>query len=392
MVSNGISIYGLFIVLFITITACNGGKETEERDQPSNEKNSVETVELQEAQNFTIQKKATHTIITIKSAWKNAQEQFKYVLYPKTEKKPMGYKNAVLVATPIERVICTSTTQIAMLDFLGLTHTIVGLANADYVYNSVIRERIESGEIKKIGNDNNIDYEQILVLKPDLVFTYSIGDSRSYQKIKELGIPAVMVSEFMETTPLGRLEWLQFFAYFYGKTADAKAKLEQTITVYQKLKSLVSNQQAKSLPEPTVLTGAAYEGTWHVAGGKSFIAQLISDAGGQYLWADNEETGSLALDVEAVYAKAKDVNVWLNVLAANSSTQLLEQNDKYGGFKAFKDGQIYSYTKRISPNGGYDFFESAIVHPERVLKDLIKIFYPSLLVDYELYYYQKLPK
>lgn len=388
MIATKTSLYKLFIVLLLGIVACNSDKI--EQNQPLTEQETSAEVALQHAQNFTIQKQGTHTILTIKSAWKNAQEQFKYVLYPKTEEKPTAYQNAVLVATPIERVICTSTTQIAMLNFLGLTSKIVGLANADYVYNPAIQARIEAGEIKKIGNDNNIDYEQILALKPDVVFTFSIGDNRSYQKIKELGIPAIMVSEFMETSPLGRLEWVQFFAHFFDETAEAKAatKLAKTWQEYEQLQSLLKEQEATT--QPTVFTGAAYEGTWHVAGGKSFIAQFMADAGGQYLWADKEETAALPLDVEAVYAKAKDANLWLNVLAANNKTQLLEQNDKYGGFKAFQDGQIYSYTKRISSNGGYDFFESAIVHPERVLKDLIKIFYPDLLVNYELYYYQKL--
>ncbi|MCP4440561.1 MAG: ABC transporter substrate-binding protein [Aureispira sp.] len=388
---NKTSLVFSLILIVVTLISC-GPEKPATHEEPNTMVDSVENVILKHAQNFMIQKEGSYTIITIKSAWKNAQEQFKYVLYPKGEAEPTGYENATPVALPIERVICTSTTQIAMLDFLGLTNKIVGLANADYVYNSAIQERIKNGEIEKIGNDNTLDYERVLALKPDIVFTYSIGDSRSYQKFKELGVPAVMVSEFIEVSPLGRLEWVQFFAHFFGETKVAQEKLMEVWEDYEVHKKLVEAHVSQQTDQPKVFTGAAYEGTWHVAGGKSFVAQLIADAGGKYLWDDNTETGGVPLDVEAVFAKAKNADVWLNVLTASSQKQLGEKDEKYRSFKAFEDEQIYSYTKRVSPNEGYDFFESAIVHPERILKDLIKIFYPELLLNYDLYYYQKLEK
>ena len=142
--------------------------------------------------------------------------------------------------------------------------------------------------------------------------------------------------------------------------------------------------------KPKVLVGMAQEGSWYVPGGKSYTAQFIADAGGNYLWAQNNEKGGIPIDFESVLYKGLDADIWLNVVLARDKKQLYSADSRYASFKAFKNSSIYSYTARISENGGYDFYESGIVRPDLVLADLIKIFHPQKLPEQGLYYYEKM--
>ncbi len=340
------------------------------------------------AQNFSVIKQGNLTILSIGEAWRGAGEEFRYVLYPKETKKPEGFKNAVKIAVPVDKVICTGTSQVAMLDFLGVTDKIAGIADGKYIYNSNIRKRLISGDLSELGNDQGLNYEKALSVNPDLVFAFSFGRTQSYKKFEELGIPVVMISEFMEDTPLGRAEWAVFMSYFFGNEALAQKEFDKISKKYSELQKLFSGIPTEK--KPKVLVGVAQEGSWYIPGGKSFIARFIEDAGAYYLWADNEERGGVPLDFESVLFKGQNADFWLNVVLADNKKQLLAADSRYSSFKAFKNDKIYSYTARISENGGYDFYESAIVRPDLVLADLIKIFHSDLLSNHQLYYYKKI--
>ena len=370
------------LAVLLLLFSCNGTVKKE-----SNlDLEKTETLKNFFAGNFIIQKKDDLTILTIKEAWKGCTENFKYVLYPKNKKAPTGFGNAKLIPVPLEKVICTGTTQVAMMNLLELNDRITGLADAKYIFNSDINQKISSGKIAEIGNDNAINYEKAIKLNPELVFTYSFGRSASQKKFEELGLPTVMISEFMEESPLGRAEWMVFMACFFGKEEAAIKKFEEIAENYKKLTAQIPSQKVK----PTVMTGVAQEGIWYQAGGKSFMAKFIEDAGGQYLWSDNQESGGIPLSFETVLQKAGNADYWLNVVLAKNKKGILDIDRRYQSFKAFQKGNIYSYTARISANGGYDFYESAIVRPDLVLADLIQIFYPKALTDNSLYYYQKI--
>lgn len=372
--------YLLLLFCFFFISCNNVGT--------SESKESIDKVELtlENADNFTIEKEGSYTILTIKTAWKNAQEQFQYVLYPKGETSPEEYPNAVKIPVPVERIICTSTIDVAFLDFLDATDKIVAISNGTYVYNESIQEKLKSGQILDIGGSTTIDYERALTTNADVAMVYSIGDQEAYQKFNEMGVPAVLLSDFMEKTPLGRAEWAVFVACLLGKEAFAQEKCAQIAAEYRGLKEKASNFKT----QPTVLTGAVYKGTWYVAGGKSFMARFIEDAGGAYLWAENEGLSGVPLDFEAVYAKALEADCWINMSSWKTKETLVASEDKYQDFKAFQEGNIFNYYKRGSENGGSDIFESAIVKPHLVLKDLIHIFHDKNVSADSLYYYQQL--
>jgi len=343
-------------------------------------------VKLAHANNFTIEKEGVLTILSIKTAWKNAQEHFQYVLYPKGTKAPSHYPNAITIPVPVERIICTSTVDIAFLDFLGATDKIVAISNGTYVYNKNVQKRIAQGAIVDIGGNNTIDYETALTTNADIALVYSIGNQEAYQKFNEMGVPAILLSDFMEKTPLGRAEWAVFVACLLGKEVQAQEQCAQIAAKYQDLKIKAANYAKK----PSVLTGAVYKGTWYIAGGKSLMASFIRDAGGHYLWAEDESLSGVPLDFEAVYAKGLNADRWINMSSWTNKADLGQSEAKYQDFKAFQEGQLYNYYKRVTENGGVDIFESAIVKPHLVLKDFVHLLHDEKVHSDSLYYYQQL--
>lgn len=357
--------------------------------EPSHSSNSTvpaakDSIPMSYAQNFSVEQEGEYTILTIKTAWKASAEKFQYVLYPKEQPAPKSYPNAIKVGIPLERVLCTSTVDIAFLSTLDELPAIVALANSDYVYNPEVRKRLEQQQIAAVGNSNALDYERILQQQPEAAFVYSLGDKTGYKKLEELGIAPIMLSDFMEASPLGRAEWMRFVGYFFQKATKATTKFDELAEAYQNLQLKARLYSSK----PTVLTGALYGGTWYVAGGKSLMAQLIRDAGGRYLWANNEELSGVPLDFEVVYDKALEANYWINMAQFTSKDDLLNADPRYGDFTAFKEGKLYNHHKRSTAIGGSDFFESAIVLPHLVLNDLIQLLHPS--DSDSLYYYQPL--
>jgi iron complex transport system substrate-binding protein len=373
-------IYFLLLCCCFLVT-CNSNEPT----TLSNTTNKLD-LELAHANNFTIEKEGALTILSIKTAWKNAQESFQYVLYPKGTKAPSHYPNAIKIAVPVERIICTSTVDIAFLDFLGATDKIVAISNGTYVYNKKVQKGIAEGAIVDVGGNNTIDYETALTTNADVALVYSIGNQDAYQKFNEMGIPAILLSDFMEKTPLGRAEWAVFVACLLGKEAEAQVKCAQIATKYQDLKT----RAAKYTQKPSVLTGAVYKGTWYVAGGGSLMATFIKDAGGAYLWAEDENVSGVPLDFEAVYGKGLNADRWINMSSWTEKTELGQSETKYQDFKAFQEGQLYNYYKRVTENGGVDIFESAIVNPHLVLKDFVHIFHDEKVDSDSLYYYKQL--
>lgn len=374
----------LLILCCLSLYACD--QEVQQHTSDKKTATALVPYPLSHASNFEISKEGKYSLLTIKSAWKNASEQFQYLLYPKSEPNPEGYPNALKIPVPVDKIICTSTVDIAFLEFLGASDKIVAVANGAYIYNPKIRQAIEDGKIKEIGKGQTIDYENALTTEADVALVYSIGDQEMYKKFKEIGIPPVMLSDFMEKSPLGRAEWLLFVAHLLGKETIAKEKFEGIAQAYQKLKHKAALYSSK----PTVLTGAVYKGTWYVAGGKSLMATFIKDAGARYLWAEDQTVSGLPLDFEAVYARGTPADFWINMSHYTSKEALGAAEEKYKDFKAFQENKLYNYYKRVTGGGGSDIFESAIVQPHLVLNDLIHVFHDKEVHTDSLYYYTEL--
>ena len=326
--------------------------------------------DVSHASKFYFEKDASAEYVVVSEPWPGASAKKRYKIGE----------------TPL-RVVCTSTSHLPFFELLGMEEAIVGFPNMKLVSSEVFRKRANDGYITDLGPDGNMNMELLLGLDPDVVIAFDMGgESNSLDKIEEAGIPVVHNSDFLETSPLGRAEWIKFFGALLNKRAQADSIFQYIETAYMELQEIAERTEEK----PSVLSGVVYGDTWFLPGGRNWSAAFFKNAGGEYIWEGDTTSGWLELAFEAVYEKAYSADYWIGTSTLNSRDEMIGQDARYGSFEAFENDQVFSYNKRLGAGGGYDFFESGYSRPDLVLADLIKILHPELLPEYETVYFQKL--
>lgn len=326
-------------------------------------------------------------IVKVYNPWQQAEDiTFSYVL---GSIKPKNLnENEIFIKTPVTKVICMSTTHIAYLDALGQLQSIKGVSGSAFINNLFVNEEIEKGNIPDVGYEQNLNFELILSLKPDLVFAYSVGAEVSgvVTKLKALGIPVVIVGEYLENEPLAKAEWLKFFSVFFNAYEKAGSIFDSIQSQYNTVKLLA--QRAKG--RPIVMSGLPWNGSWYVSGGQTYTGKLIEHANADYIWKNEQSRESIPVDYELVFQKSSQAEIWVNLGSTNSIEEVYQTDKRLAGFKAYKNKQLFNNNARSSKGGGNDYWESGILNPQIILKDLIYIFHPELLPNHQLVYYQKL--
>lgn len=313
------------------------------------------------------------TIIITKSPWQESSGQTKALFISRnSEKAPYGFKGSV-IRSKAERIVCMSSSYIAMLEFIGESQRIKGVSGKRFVSSPYVRDNYNS--IADVGPDGQTDYETIISLGTDLVILYGIGSASPMEdKLKELGIPYIYFGEYLEESPLGKAEWIVAMAELTGCREEGTAMFMEIPKRYNELKSL-----ADSCPErPKIMLNSPYRDAWIMAPSHSYMAQLIRDAGGEYVFDSGHTNRSVTIDKEMAYKLISQADYWIN---SSGPGEFSDSN-------VAKLGRIYNNDLRNTPEGGNDFWESGIVHPDIILKDLITIFHPGM-IDEPLHYYRK---
>ncbi|MDK2978523.1 MAG: cobalamin transport system substrate-binding protein [Bacteroidales bacterium] len=347
------------------------------------------TVDVKYAQGFSIEYHDHFKLLTIHNPWQGAENiQYQYALV--TDEKedlmiPAGIKKIVV---PLNKVICLSTSHVAFLDVLNETESIVGVSGTNFVNNQKLQKKISQNEIVDVGYENHLNYELIAGMNPDIVITYGVGSEvSSYnQKLNDLGIETMIIPEYLETHPLGKLEWIKFIAALYDKEDEAALYFQKVENEYNLLVDLVSTTKKK----PKVLFGLPWKDTWYVPGGNSFLAKMVDDAGGDYIWRENNSRESIPLDIEHVFVEANNADVWLNTGTVKHKHEIVKIDDRFKDFNPFMHSRIYNNNLLQNEWGGNDYWEKGTVEPHIILKDLIKIFHPELLFNHTLVYYRSI--
>lgn len=381
-------VYLLITILLIVINnSCNNEKKSSERISASAEKNRLSIIRY--AKGFDIKYFEGYKEISI-SKTEDLKKPLiqKYFLVDNHSQIPGKLKNIKIIRTPVQRIICLSTTHFAFVDLIGKTQTIKGISGANLVNNEKISALIKSGEIADVGYDNDLNFELILSMKPDLVIAYNIlGESASYiNKLEELGINVVIDAEYLEETPLAKSEWIKFISAFYNAEKIANTKFDEIAKEYNLLKNLAGTIKLR----PSVITGLPWKNIWYIPGGKTVISNLISDAGGDYIYKNMTSATFFPSNIEYVFENFQNAGIWINCGTANTLNDIKLNDERLQHFKAFKEGKIFNNNAKQNASGGNDYWESGLVNPHLILKDLIHIFHPELLKNYQLTYYKKL--
>ncbi|PKD16983.1 ABC transporter substrate-binding protein [Salegentibacter salinarum] len=372
-----------FLILLLVFSACKNGQ----KDQNTVSTTSEKTVKLNHAANFSISDFGDYYLLIIETPWPDAEEAFTYLLAKENAEIPSGLEYDQQVQIPVEKMVVTSTTHIPALEALNEENSLIGFPGLDYISSEKTRKLINSGKIKELGKNENINTEVLIDLDPEVVIGFAIdGNNKTFETIQKTGIQVMYNGDWTEQTPLGKAEWIKFFGVFYDKLDEAEQIFNQIETDYSEAKEL-----AKSSAEtPKVLSGAMYKDQWYLPYGNSWQAQFIKDANANYIYADTEGNGSMALSFENVLDKAQDAKFWISVGQYTSFTQLLEESQHYEQFEAVQNKNVYSVSLTKGETGGVLYFELGPQRPDLVLKDLVSIFHSELLPDYENRFFKAL--
>ncbi len=340
------------------------------------------------ARNFELQDEGTHQLLTVRNTSRGSKLSHQYALVPKSQPLPDLPEATAVIRIPVERMVAMETVHIGFLDTLDQLDSVIAAATVDYISHPDIITRLATGEIESVQTGQALDVEKLLLLQPDLILTSTIGDP-SFDlpaKLARTGLPVVLTADYMERHPLARAEWIKFLAAFYEEDEAADRIFDKIEKRYLELADLGREADEK----PTVMCGAPYGGIWHVPGGDSYTAQLIRDAGGDYLWSEDKTRGGIPLDTERVFLKAAEADFWIHPSFYRSMDALLSADARFGKFAAAKAGKIYNNTRQVTASGGNAIWESGVVRPDAVLADLIRIFHPEILPEHEKVYYEHL--
>lgn len=334
-----------------------------------------------------------------------------------------GSRDTMVIDQPLSRLIVMSTSHIGFMDAIGADSVIVGVSGGEYVCDSSVTAGLSNGTVVDIGYDANPDYEKIMALNPDLLLTYSVSPVKSQflSKLESLGIKTFIVNEHLERHPLARAAYIRLFGALTGNMAAADSVLKVVSDNYISLRDSVKGisnangicdsgqnnpnaenielSSGKAVPGTTrkILVNIPYKDQWFIPGQESYLTTLFKDAGGEILGAKPGSSVSGQISVETAYSLSKEADLWMNVGWCQTLEQLLSVNSLFEDFlvniqknasargyssdKGYATNSsdtsaivVWNDNKRLNPKGGNDFWESGVVRPDLLLRDLVGIF------------------
>ena len=405
-----IYIFGALLALLV-LTACQGGKTT------AGEAEEGDTLKMKYAKLLTIVKhgeKGTASLnndaedaeyqyaeVNVANPWKAGTLLHRYILIPKGKEGDETVARLALqrtsgmgcttdtVRTPVERSAVFIAPHCQLMYEMGCQQAIRGVCDLDYINIPDVKKRAASAgkaaagktsagnSIVDCGSSMAPDIERIIALNPEAILLSPFENSGGYGKLDKLHIPIIEAADYMESSPLGRAEWMKFYGMLFGneegksngisgscepKADSLFAKIEKE---YLKLKA-----EAAGYPKGlSILTERKTGNVWYVPGGQSTIGILLKDANARYIFEDDQHSGSLAMSPEQILAKGKQVDVWAFKYfggAPLSQAQLLQEYDGYKALAAFSRGNIYQVDTSTVP-----YFELTSFHPELLLREFI---------------------
>lgn len=379
-------IFGALVVLLVV--ACQGGKTA------SGEGGN--TLQMKYAELLTIVKHndGAYTEAIIENPWKKGTTLHKYILVPKGKEgdetvarlKDDIRENATLqmgshcdiVRTPLESNVVFTAPHCQLMYELGCKNAITGVCDKDYINIPDIKERVDC------GSSMQPDIERIIALKPEGLFISPFENSGGYGKLDKLHIPIIETADYMETSPLGRAEWMKFYGLLFKSEERSDSLFSSIEKEYLALKA-----EAAKLPQGlSILTERKMGSVWYVPGGKSTMGILLKDANAKYIFADDTHSGSLAYGPERILSKGTQIDVWAFKYfggKALSKNDLLAEYEGYKVLKAFNSNSIYQVDTSTQP-----YFELTSFHPEILLREFIILAHPKATQFGKLRFYQHL--
>ena len=365
--------------LLIAITACL----LQACANRANISEQGEPMHFKYATNLKISQLDSCIVVELRNPWDTARLLHAYVLVPADSALPHSLPAGTLVRTPVRRALVYTSVHTGLLVSLGALNQIAGVCDAEYLQQPIVRQRIADGLIVDAGNAMSPDIERVAEMHPDAVLL-SPFENGGYGPIEKMGIPIVECADYMEVSPLACAEWMRFYGLLFGR-ADVADSL---FSVVERNYCSLRDSALQTTTRPTLLTDLKTGAAWYVPGGCSTTGRFYTDAGANYLFADFQKSGAVPLAFETVFERANNADFWLfkyNRAIDYTYAALAAENDLYTQFTPFGTHQIYGCNTSYVP-----YYDEVPFRPDWFLRDLVRIFHPELLPDYETSYFSPL--
>lgn len=316
--------------------------------------------------------------MTVKNPWQNADgTQITYYFSETPE-------NDSCIRIPVQRVVCFSSSHVAFLSALGKTEHITGISGLKYICDTTVGRLAREGKIEDVGYEEQLNYEFFLRNKPDVALIYGVETehARYIRRLEDLGVKVIYMAEYLEPHPLGRMEWIKAAGVLFNCYETADSIFTARCRTYDSLQTSVKGQAPC-----IVFSGSPIGDNWYVPGGRSYMSALIKDAGGRFALDENDKNESIPVPFETAYTVLLQSDVWIN--CDLPSGVIFSPGSRYMETNPVKKGSVYSNQANKGSGTGNDFWESAVVHPELLLMDMISIFHPNITGQKNPTYYQK---
>ena len=378
--SKQLTLLSILFTVVVALASCQGGNNTSLASVDG------DTIALKYSSLLTIVEHDGYTVAEISNPWKPGKLLHRYYLVPRGQESIANSQisDGTVIEVPIKRAAVFTTVHCALLTELGQGEHIVAVADAKYIKVPYIQQQIQAGRIVDCGNGLNPVVEKIMDMKPDVIMLSPFENSGGYGKTEEIGIPLIECAEYMETSPLARAEWMRFYGLLFGVGDKTDRLFHEVDSSYTALKE----QAAKAGNGRSVLVDKVVGSVWYMPGGRSTIGQMLQDAGGQYPWASDTQSGSLSLPFETVLERGGQSDVWLLRYSSDHEwdyKELLSGHHGYSQLKAFRQHEVYGCNVEQS-----HFYEDTPFHPDRLLCDFLQILHPDIIGLPPLRYYKKL--
>lgn len=339
---------------------------------------SLQTVRY--ASGFIIEECEGYARVILRDPWDTARIRRTYLIVDRSESIPDNLPEGTVIRTPIRKAVVYTTTVASLIEEAGCIENICGICETEYVTSKEARRRIGQGLIADLGPSTSPNVEKIVEIEAEAIIASPFENS-SYGSAEKLGLPIIEAADYMEGTPLGRAEWIKFYALLFGEKEVGDSLFSLTEARYKVLKELARSAGTR----PTVMLERKYGGQWVLPAGQSYIATMHADAGADYIFRDEKGGGVTSLSFETVLDRAVDADFWLlkyNAPASMTYDGIEAENPRYKAFKPFVGHTIYACNTATST-----YYDDITLHPDAILADFIHIYHPDLLPDHKLKYY-----
>ena len=260
-------------------------------------------------------------------------------------------ESVTVLRQPIRNIYLVSTSVMDLFLALdGLDSVTLSGTQAEGWYLDEARAAMEDGRIAYAGKYSAPDYETIYSADCNLAIenTMIYHTPEVKEQLEKLGIPVFVERSSYEPHALGRMEWIKV----YGTLLGCEDKAEKLFA--DKVDGIVDILQKPAAGKTVSFFYITSNGAANVRKSTDYIAEMISLAGGKYIFddlTDDTAKSTVNMQMESFYAGAKDADVMIYNATIDSELQtldqLLEKSPLLADFKAVKTGNVWCTEKNL---------------------------------------------